>query len=229
MIDSEKYYVEVRKPLENIRNYSYAWHLRNNVSIFFRQSFERSLIKALNENNIHLDDKKILDVGCGKGGTLRHFVDLGANPTSCYGIDISDYRIQEAKRQNPLINYQTMSSEQIAYPDSFFDIVLQFTAFSSMGSEDIREKTAQEIGRVLSQHGYIIWYDISRAKKSSQFPLPISATAIKSYFPNYQFIAHEKLHARLAGALAKKSYFLALLIDKLLPFQKTNILCIMKK
>ena len=41
-------------------------------------------------------DRKIAEIGCGKGDWLTQFIQWGADPADLYGIDLSAARIAEA-------------------------------------------------------------------------------------------------------------------------------------
>lgn len=77
-----------------------------------------------------LDDKKILDLGCGSGGELRKFVRYGARPENCSGIDLLPERIENAKRISPNIDFRCGDASRPPFEDGSFNIVLQFTVFT---------------------------------------------------------------------------------------------------
>jgi len=93
---------EKRKIEQKDKIYSYF----NKGNLFIVHQREKALLKVLNRFNIlDLSDKKILDVGCGTGGTLRRFIDYGAKPENLYGIDLLEDRIEVAKQLHPKINF----------------------------------------------------------------------------------------------------------------------------
>jgi ubiquinone/menaquinone biosynthesis C-methylase UbiE len=56
----------------------------------------------------------------------------GARPENLYGIDLLDERIEEAKRLSPNIDFRCGNAEELPYEDGLFDIVIQFTVFTSI-------------------------------------------------------------------------------------------------
>jgi SAM-dependent methyltransferase len=147
---------EKRKGEEKGRLYSYF----NQANLFVIHQRERALIHALKELRLtDLWDRKILDIGCGSGGFLREFVTYGAKPKNLYGIDLLEERIEKARELNPNIDYRCKDASNLPYEDRFFDIVMQFTVFTSILDAGMKEKIASGMLRVLKADGTIIWYD----------------------------------------------------------------------
>lgn len=68
---------------------------------------------------------KILDVGCGTGHLLEA-CDRSLNaaiPPSFYGIDLSQYLIENAKQRFPAYHFEAGDATQMPYPDETFDLV----------------------------------------------------------------------------------------------------------
>src|SRR5438309_1656491 len=77
----------------------------NASALLNSQSLERNLLALLKRHNsTDLSEKKILDVGCGNGDKLRRFLEYGAFPTNCSGIDLMAQRIEHAQRLHPAID-----------------------------------------------------------------------------------------------------------------------------
>jgi SAM-dependent methyltransferase len=132
----------------------------NKANLFIIHERERALIHFLKQLRLtDLSDRKILDVGCGSGGFLREFVKYGAKPKNLYGIDLLEERIEKARELNPNIDFRCGDASNLPYEDHFFDIVMQFTVFTSILDSGMKEKIAFEMLRALKADGTIIWYD----------------------------------------------------------------------
>jgi ubiquinone/menaquinone biosynthesis C-methylase UbiE len=106
-----------------------------------------------------LENKKTLDVGCGNGSWLRNFVQWGARPDNCYGIDLLEDRISEARQISPNMHFALANAEKLDFPDGRFDIVLLATCLTSIFDRDMKKHIAREAKRVLNDAGMILWYD----------------------------------------------------------------------
>jgi ubiquinone/menaquinone biosynthesis C-methylase UbiE len=128
---------EKRKIEQKDKVYSYF----NKGSLYIIHQREKALLDILNKFNYSdLTNKRILDIGCGTGGTLRRFIDYGAKPENLYGIDLLKDRIESAKQLHPKINFTCGDASNLLYPDKYFDIVLQFTVFTSIHDIKLKKK-----------------------------------------------------------------------------------------
>ncbi len=88
-----------------------------------------------------LDNKRVLDLGCGFGWHCRYAIEQGAK--SVIGIDISERMLSEAKKNTKYtsIEYIKMPIEDINYPEDTFDVVISSLAFHYIESiKDIFNK-----------------------------------------------------------------------------------------
>ncbi len=104
---------------------------------------------------------RILDVGCGTGNLLRHLFDFGAEPEKCYGVDVLDTRLRIAKHLGPNVGFVLANSAELPFPEESFDLVFQFTVFTSVLDTRVKRMMASEIVRTLRRGGRFIWYDFS--------------------------------------------------------------------
>jgi len=86
---------------------SYVWR--------FGQDRRLSLIKRYT----HLDNNRILDVGCGLGTYVRKLRDFSDD---VYGVDIDPDKVAQVQRQ--LEHIYLAPAEQLPFPDAYFDVVL---------------------------------------------------------------------------------------------------------
>lgn len=91
---------------------------------------------------------KILDVGCGYGGFLRQ---LGNN-WKTFGIDVSSYAIEYAKKLSPKTEFRLCSVSDLK-SKAEFDAM---TAFDSLEHVPDVDKSLMNISRALKQNGVFI-------------------------------------------------------------------------
>jgi ubiquinone/menaquinone biosynthesis C-methylase UbiE len=207
---------------------SYPWNARNPISLYYRHTLERALVTLFNDLDIDLEPIQILDVGCGNGACLRFLASLGATPEFLHGVDLMEYRIEQARKLSPLaIDYYAGDAQQLAFPDLRFDMVSQFTVFSSLHESGLREKIAREMDRVLRPGGFLLWYDLRAGFSATARGIEIDE--VVSLFPGYITQRCTSLHPRRASSLARRSVLLAEIAEILPILKKTHLLSFMKK
>lgn len=127
---------------------------------------------------------KILDMGCGSGRWLRAFVNWGARPQNLFGIDLIRERVEEARNTLPsAVTVECGNAATILHADQTFDLVLQFTMFSSILSPEIRESIAREMLRVLKPRGHVVWYDLRVDNPLNRNVRGLDKNALRKLFP----------------------------------------------
>ena len=101
-----------------------------------------------------LPNLKILDAGCGNGRMLRKMCELGAQPSNCYGIDLSRDVIDYAKRNSPPgIAYDTGDIKGTPFKDNEFDFIFNMGVLIHIKDNDYIREIAKEFYRVLKPCG----------------------------------------------------------------------------
>jgi len=91
----------------------------------------------------------VFEMGCGRGRVLAEFLNFGASPRNIFGMDLLVDRLVRAHEQLPASRFINADGQNIPYPSRSFDLVLQYTALSSILDPQIRQRVAQEMLRVL--------------------------------------------------------------------------------
>lgn len=132
----------------------------NLASLLAVQDRDRTLVQRwLRAGLTTLNATKILDVGCGNGVELLRLVSLGAAPSNLHGIDLLPERVAAARALHPDMNIREGSATKLPWPPGTFDMVMQYTMFSSILDPEVRRLVAGEMARVLRPGGMVIWYD----------------------------------------------------------------------
>ncbi len=139
-------------------NDMYSWF--NQANLFTLHERQRAVLRALKQNDLtDLHRYQILEMGCGGGGVLTEYLGFGALPKNLYGVDLLFDRLLHAKRGLPGSNFANANGQHLPFPSGVFDLVLQYTAFSSILDSDLRQEISRDILRVLQPNGMILWYD----------------------------------------------------------------------
>src|SRR4029077_3549569 len=193
------------------------------------QQRERVLLRELQRAGIRdFGPLKVLDVGCGSGGELLRFGIRGVEASNLYGIDLLPDRIAAARRRNPLWHLSVANAATLPWSDRSFDLVSQFTTFSSILSRDVRASSATEIIRVLRPGGYLLWYDfwLNPTNKGTH---GIGPAEVRELFPGFVGrLARVTLAPPISRLVAPHSWSLAVFLGQI-PFLRSHYLGVLRK
>ncbi|MCP4351172.1 MAG: class I SAM-dependent methyltransferase [Desulfobacterales bacterium] len=210
---------------EGGRIFQLSWKYQ--PDLFRSFMFETCLLNALiKEGFTDLSDKKIIDIGCGGGAFLRNLMKYGAEPENLYGVDLLENRIEVAMRLSPNINFWRGDARRIPYEG--FDIVDQFTVFTSVKSKEMKQDIAKEMLRILKPGGIIIWYDYIWNNPKNTDVQGIKKKEIYHLFQNCNITTHRvTLAPFLTRRVAPVSYILCL-ISEHIPFLCTHYFAVIR-
>ena len=172
---------------------------------------------------------RILDVGCGRGDSLRQLLEYGADPELLTGIDLLDESVKKARRLSPHLRVICGSASRLPFPDASFDLVLQFTLFTSILSDEAKRAIAAEMARVLAPGGRILWYDFSFNNPRNPDVRGIGKREIRALFPGLEIKTKRvTLAPPLGRVVAPFSIVLYYLLSRVRPLC-THFLCLLRK
>lgn len=132
--------------------------LLNPGVLFQSLATQGSVIEAL--RSLPIDRGwRILDVGCGSGSSLCHFLGLGFAPDNLFGVDIIRDRVEQGTIRFPNLNLTCGNASEMAYAPNFFNLVLESTMFIQLTDETIADEIAKEMIRVVKPGGYVMVID----------------------------------------------------------------------
>ncbi|MBI1760305.1 MAG: class I SAM-dependent methyltransferase [Acidobacteria bacterium] len=173
-----------------------------------------------------LAHKRILEIGCGAGGVLHEFLWLGATPSLLHGAELLEWRLAEAKAATPHLPLVLADGQQLPYADASFDLVAQYTVFSSILDTQVRQAIAAEMRRVLRPGGLILWYDFWTNPLNPQ-TRGIRKAEIRALFPHCQFsFKCLTLASPLVCRLAPYSWLACHLLERLRVFNTHYLVAI---
>jgi ubiquinone/menaquinone biosynthesis C-methylase UbiE len=172
---------------------------------------------------------RILDVGCGPGSTLRQFFEYGAEPELMAGIDLLEDNIALGRKLAPQLNLLCGSATQLPFADASFDLITQFTVFTSILDDSIKRAAAAEMARVLAPQGWILWYDFCFDNPANADVKGIRKREIEKLFPDFMMKSKRLTLAPPLGRLAAPfSGALYHLLSRVRPLC-THYMCLLKK
>ncbi len=188
----------------------------NRANLFTIQSRQRAVVEALRRQGLtDLSRLRVLEMGCGGGGVLTEFLALGARPASLFGVDLLFDRLASACERLPGSRFVNADGSRLPFPARSFDILLQFTALSSILDADLRRGICRDLLRVLKPSGLILWYDFWLNPTNPQ-TRGIRPAEIKQLFPNCRCEFRKiTLAPPIARKLAPVSWGLCYLLESL--------------
>jgi ubiquinone/menaquinone biosynthesis C-methylase UbiE len=188
----------------------------NRANLFIVQQRQREVLAALKKNAItDLSNLLILEMGCGGGGVLTEYLGFGASPENLYGADLLFDRLLHAHHTLPSSGVANTDGQSLPYSSKTFDLVLQYTAISSILDPEIRRNICADMLRVLKPKGLILWYDFWLNPTNHQ-TCGIRLVEIRRLFPNCTYEFHKiTLAPPLARQIVPISWMLALFLESL--------------
>jgi SAM-dependent methyltransferase len=198
--------------------------------LFIVQCRDRAIIEAFKLHGITaLENKKILDIGCGGGRELVTLIRYGARPENLFGIDLLQSRIDNARQINSHIDFRCGDAASLPYGDDSFDIVLQFTVFTSILETRMKRDIAREMLRILNPAGIILWYDYHMNNPKNSDVRAVKKKEIHELFPGCEIhLKRITLAPPLVRLIAPYSWIACYLLEKLNVFN-THYLGVIKK
>ena len=198
-------------------------------NLFVFHEFERVMMRLLDGAGLlPLDDRRVLDIGCGPGKQLLHLLTRGARPENLHGIDLQEELVEEARGLAPHLDFRTGDATALPYADGSFDLVLAFTMLSSMRSAESRAQAAGEMLRVLAPGGGVLVYDFGFNPRNADVQ-SVGAKELRRIFPANERVSRRvTLAPPIARAVAPRSWF-ACAVLVTVPLLRTHRLTLVKR
>jgi ubiquinone/menaquinone biosynthesis C-methylase UbiE len=208
--------------------------LHNPEVLFQSLAQEAALVRSLQRIRPNHEAAQVLDVGCGTGGTLLTFVQLGFAPGSLHGIDFQEERIARAREKCPGIHFEHGDATKLEFASESFDLVHEGTMFIHSVDEGLSRKIAGEMLRVTKASGYILLCDWRYSKPGSAAHRAVTQKRIAELFEVGQKTSRCGVFAgpllppigRFLSRRMPSAYFL---VSTLLPFLVGQVTTVLRK
>jgi len=176
--NSRRFYNELTRQLDSTRFGDFSYFL--NYGYVADETPASSMIELperyINRNSVRLvlevigdcdlKGRRILDVGCGRGGTI-YAIHQFFQPGPTTGLDLSADAIEFCRRTHtyPGVTFCEGDAEKLPFPDSAFDVV---TNIESSHTYPNLHAFYKEVFRILDGGGCFLYTDFMPRGKSSQ-------------------------------------------------------------
>ena len=196
-----------------------------------RQEMERALIRCLKRaGQVPVNDKRVLEIGCGGGGILAVLIRLGFQPQNLVGNDLLEERLALARSVLPqAVTLIHGDASSLALEEESFDIVLQSTVFTSVLDNGFQERLANRMWALARSGGGILWYDFIWDNPRNPDVRGVPVRRIRQLFP--EGVIH-RWSLTLAPPIGRQlcRIFPALYpVVNAIPLLRTHILCWIQK
>ncbi|HEV2418101.1 MAG TPA: class I SAM-dependent methyltransferase [Terriglobia bacterium] len=208
--------------------------LHNPEVLYQSLAQEVALVRALQSFRPNHGAARVLDAGCGVGGTLLTFLLLGFAPGNLYGIDLQDERVAVAKGKCPNIHFEHGDATKLDFASESFDVVHEATMFIHAVDDELSRMIAGEMLRVTKPKGHILLCDWRYSKPGSAAHQAVTQKRIAHLFEVGQKTSRCGVFAgplvppvgRFLSRRLPSAYFL---VSRLLPFLVGQVTTVLRK
>jgi ubiquinone/menaquinone biosynthesis C-methylase UbiE len=135
------------------------WFMASPLKKLMQRNFEfRFFEQLLKSHRLTLDNKAILEVGCGSGYGLK-LLNNRFSPNQLVGIDIDRAQLQHAQKTCPQARIYLGDVTDLSEPSNTFDGAFAFTVFHHVPKW---RKGLREIYRVLKPRGVLLVNELDK-------------------------------------------------------------------
>lgn len=195
------------------------------------QEKERAIINWINKCNITpLEEKKLLEIGCGSGVNILTFIKLGFNPKNITANELIEQRLQKAKTNlSSDVTFLQGNALDLEIKDESFDVVFQAMVFTSIFDEDFRKQLAQKMWRWTKPGGGILWYDFIYNNPQNKDVRKVSYSEVKKLFPDAKITKWKITLAPPLSRIVTKLHPFMHDLFSIFPFFRTHLLLWIQK
>jgi SAM-dependent methyltransferase len=205
----------------------YSWF--NPSNLFAIHKRQRATVSILKKNGLtDLSNVSILEMGCGDGGILAEYLSFGASPQNLHGVDLLFDRLLHARHILLGSGFANADGQSLPYAAETFDLILQYTAISSVLDPEIRRNICADMLRVLKPSGLILSYDFWLNPTNPQTH-GIRPSEIRRLFPGCRFdFQRITLAPPIARRLVPVSWLFCAFLEKIKIFNTHYLVAISK-
>lgn len=196
-----------------------------------RQERERALIRWIHFAHLEpINNKRLVELGCGTGGNLIEFLRLGFLPYNLVGNDLLAERIKIASEMLPnAVTLLEGDASEVKLREESYDVVFQSMMCSSILDDALLERITRRMWLLAKQGGGILWYDFIYNNPKNQDVRGIPLRKIRFLFKESKIKYHKVTLAPPISRMVTRIHPIFYSIFNIIPLFRTHVLCWIEK
>lgn len=192
---------------------------------------QRKIIECIRSCGISpLKEKRLLEIGCGRGDDALRFIRLGFLPENIVVNELLKERIEEAGNRLPgKVTTIYGDASEIDSSLGNFHVIFQSMIFTSILDDKFRKRLANAMWQRLHIGGGIMWYDFVYNNPKNMDVRGIGISEIQSLFPMGKIRYWRITLAPPIGRLVTMVHPSLYSAINIFPLLRTHVLCWIKK
>ena len=196
-----------------------------------QQEKYRVLVQWINKFGLApVNNKKVLEIGCGTGGNLLELMRLGFLPENLIGNELLEDRSQMARHLLPeATEILTGDASSLNLPEQSFDVVFQSTVFTSILDNKFQELLADRMWQLVKPGGGVLWYDFIYNNPRNPDVRGVPLSRVKALFPEANITCWRLTLAPPISRRVTQIHPSLYTLFNMFPFFRSHVLCWVKK
>ena len=196
-----------------------------------RQEKERGFICWIRFSGMDpVQDKRVIEIGCGAGRNLLQFIQLGFRPENLVGNELLEERAVQARQVLPAhVRILVGDAATVDFGGEQFDVVFQSTVFTSILDDAFQQKLADRMWTLVKSGGGVLWYDFIYNNPANLDVRGVPVRRVRALFPEGDLKVWKLTLAPPISRRVTKIHPSCYTLFNLLPFLRTHVLCWIKK
>jgi ubiquinone/menaquinone biosynthesis C-methylase UbiE len=145
---------------DRIRDYFRSAKWRASPGREYLMGERTALLRAVvGDFDVDVTRLRICDIGCGGGGDLVAWEELGVPGSSLAGTELVEERAEIARRRLPEADIHVVDGFDLPFDSASFDVSTVSLVLSTIRSPSHRAHLLKEIARVTRPDGLVLLYD----------------------------------------------------------------------
>ena len=170
---------------------------------------------------------KLMEIGAGNGSNLVSFNKLGFTWENIFANELLEHRGQDLTQNLDAAATVHIGDAMDLEYDNAFDIVFQSTVFTSILDFQFKRELARKMVEMVKDDGIILWYDFKYDNPNNPDVKGINRKEIEALFEGVGEFTY--FNVTLLPPLGRHVGNLYNLLNRMFPFLKTHLVCVIRK